>query len=453
MLLTMTDDELLRIKLIQDICDKRITGVEAARILSLSSRQIYRLVKRFITLGSSGLLSLKRGRPSNHRHDDKVKLQTLAIVHEYYADFGPTLAHEKLAEVHDIHISLETLRQWMIADGLWVPHAKRKPRGYQPRHRRDCLGELIQIDGSHHDWFEGRSDKCCLLVYIDDATGRLMNLRFSETESAFDYMTATREYINQHGKPSAFYSDRHAVFHVSKRDAQTERLTQFGRVLNDLNIELICANSSQAKGRVERANKTLQDRLVKEMRLQGIDTIEQANVWLPDFIADFNRRFAKPACYPKDMHRTVRETPEDLDDIFAWHEIRKLSKSLTFQYDKVLYLIDPTEENSRLTQEAVKVLDYPDGTIAIQYGHRKLEFKIFDKLADVDQGQVVDNKRLGAVLKFAQEKQQEFDQQQKRSRSKSAPKRTAQQRAVQQLRGINPALACPETFKPSTKEG
>ncbi|PSU45423.1 ISNCY family transposase [Photobacterium frigidiphilum] len=449
----MTDNELLRIKLIQDICDKRITGVEAARILSLSSRQIYRLVKRFIALGSGGLLSLKRGRPSNHRHDERLKLRTLAIIHEYYIDFGPTLAHEKLAEVHDVHISLETLRQWMIADGLWVPHAKRKPRIYQPRHRRDCLGELIQIDGSHHDWFEGRSNKCCLLVYIDDATGRLMNLRFSETESAFDYMAATREYINQHGKPSAFYSDRHAVFHVSKRDAETKRLTQFGRVLNDLNIELICANSSQAKGRVERANKTLQDRLVKEMRLQGIDTMEAANAWLPDFIADFNRRFAKPANYPKNMHRPSRESSEELDNIFAWQELRKLSKSLTFQYDKVIYLIDPTEQNQRLINQVVNVIDRPDGTIAIQYGHRTLEFKIFDKLANVDQGQIVDNKRLGAVLKFAQEKQQEFEQQHKRSRSKKAPKRTAQQRAVQQLRALNPVLASPEDFKPSTKKG
>ena len=194
MLLTMTDDELLRIKLVQDICDKRITGVEAARILSLSTRQVYRLVKRFTEFGSSGLLSLKRGQPGNHRHDDKFKLRVLTIINEYYADFGPTLVHEKLAERHGINVSVETLRQWMIADGLWVPHAKRKPRVYQPRHRRDCLGELVQIDGSHHDWFEGRSDKCCLLVYIDDATGRLMNLRFSDTESAFDYMVATREY-------------------------------------------------------------------------------------------------------------------------------------------------------------------------------------------------------------------------------------------------------------------
>ena len=350
MLVTMNDKEILRLSAIRDVCEQRIRRSDAARILSLSARQVQRLVTRFRESGAAGLVHQRRGKPSSNKINDSIRYRCLTLLNQHYSDFGPTLAHEKLTERHGISVSLETLRQWMIADGLWVPHAKRRPRVYQPRHRRDCLGELIQIDGSHHDWFEGRSSKCCLLVYIDDATGRLMNLRFSETESAFDYMVATREYLEQHGKPTAFYSDRHAVFHVSKRDAHTERLTQFGRVLNDLNIELICANSSQAKGRVERANKTLQDRLVKEMRLQGIDTIEQANAWLPDFIADFNRRFAKPPRYPKDMHRPLRESADELNDIFAWQELRKLSKSLTFQYDKVVYLIDPTEENKRLRQ-------------------------------------------------------------------------------------------------------
>ncbi|MFA0284810.1 transposase, partial [Vibrio sp. 10N.222.55.F12] len=157
------------------------------------------------------------------------------------------------------------------------------------------------------------------------------------------------------------------------------------------------------KGRVERANLTFQDRLVKEMRLQGIDTILQANVWLPYFIGDFNHRFAKPAQYSKNRHRQLRESKQELDDIFSWQESRKLSKSLTFQYDKVIYLIEPTEENSRLTHETVKVLDYPNGEIAIQYGHRKLEFKTFNKLEHVQQTQIVDNKRLGQVLKFAQQ--------------------------------------------------
>lgn len=322
-----------------------------------------------------------------------------------------------------------------------MPHARRKPKVYQPRYRRDCLGELVQIDGSHHDWFEGRSLKCCLLVFIDDATGRLMKLRFSETESTFDYMIATREYLDEHGKSVAFYSDKHSIFRVNQERHKRVGQTQFGRVLHELGIELICANISQAKGRVERANQTLQDRLVKEMRLLGINTIEEANAWLPYFIEDFNRRFGKAAKYPKNMHRKVQETVEELDDIFSWQEIRKLTKSLTFQYDKVVYLIEDTEENSRLAHENVKVLDYPNGDIAIMYGHRKLNFKTFDKLEKIQQIQVVDNKRLGQVLRFAQEKQQEFEQNQQRNRSKKAPKRRAQQRAIQErFRSINPVL-------------
>lgn len=450
MLVTMNDSDINRFKVIQDVCDRRIRRVDAADILDLSVRQVQRLMNRLREFGAVGLTHQARGKPSNNRYPSDYRDTVLKLIRDHYSDFSPTLAREKLFELHSLPVSNETLRSWMIADGLWTPHSQRKPKVYQPRYRRDCLGELVQIDGSHHDWFEGRADKCCLLVFIDDATGRLMNLRFSETESAFDYMLTTREYLNEHGKPVAFYSDKHSIFRVNQEKQKQVGQTQYARVLKELGIELICANSSQAKGRVERVNLTLQDRLVKEMRLQGINTIEEANAWLPYFIADFNRRFAKPAMYPKNMHRKVRETSQELDDIFSWQEIRKLSKSLTFQYDKVVYLIEPNEENTRLVHEHVKVLDYPNGDIAIVYGHRKLAFKIFDKLDHVQQTQIVDNKRLGQVLKFAQQQQEEFERQQKRTRSKKAPQRRAQQRALQeQLRAINPVLITPETFKAS----
>ncbi|MGL6260773.1 ISNCY family transposase [Vibrio sp. WXL210] len=449
----MSDKDLSRYKVINDVCEHRLRRADAAEILNLSERQVQRLMNRLREFGAASLAHGARGKPSNNRIPDDYRHTILAIVRKHYADFAPTFAQEKLLEIHNLPVSNETLRQWMIADGLWVPHSQRQPRVYQPRYRRDCLGELVQIDGSHHDWFEGRSDKCCLLVFVDDATGRLMNLRFSETESAFDYMVVTREYVREHGKPVALYSDKHSIFRVNQEQRKQVGQTQYGRVLQELGIELICANSSQAKGRVERANLTLQDRLVKEMRLQGISTIEEANAWLPYFIADFNQRFAKPAKYPKDMHRNVRETEQELDDIFSWQEIRKLSKSLTFQYDKVIYMIEDTEENTRLIHENVKVLDYPNGEIAIQYGYRKLNFKTFDKLNNVNQAQVVDNKRLGNVLKFAQQKQEEFEQQQKRTRSKKAPKRKAQHRALQeQLRAINPVLTDPESFQSSNSK-
>lgn len=450
MLISMSDRDVLKFKVLNDVREHRLSQVDAASILNLSTRHIRRLLSQLRSQGASSLAHAARGRPSNRCYPHSFRTEILHIVKTYYADFSPTFALEKLMEQHNLEVSKETLRKWMIADGLWVPHSQRKPRVYQPRYRRDCLGELIQIDGSHHDWFEGRSDKCCLLVFIDDATGRLMNLRFSETESAFDYMVATREYLNTHGKPVAFYSDKHSIFRVNQEKHKQVGQTQYGRVLKELGIELICANSSQAKGRVERANLTLQDRLVKEMRLQKIDTIEEANAWLPYFIDDFNHRFAKVANYPKNMHRKVRETPQEIDDIFSWQEIRKLSKSLTFQYDKVVYLIEDSEENSRLVHENVKVLDYPDGTIAVHYGHRNLNFKTFNKLDTVNQTAIVDNKRLGKVLKFAHQKQQEYEQQQKRERSKNAPKRTAQKRALKQLRALNPVLVEPDTFEASS---
>ncbi|EMN7322187.1 ISNCY family transposase [Vibrio vulnificus] len=444
----MSDKDLSRYKVINDVCERRLRRKDAAQILNLSERQVQRLMNRLRESGAASLVHGARGKPSNNRISSDYRQTILALVRKHYSDFSPTLAREKLIEIHNLPISNEALRQWMIADSLWVPHSQRQPRVYQPRYRRDCLGELIQIDGSHHDWFEGRSQKCCLLVFIDDATGRLMNLRFSETESAIDYMVTTREYLETHGKPLAFYSDRHAVFHNSNKNAvEAKNPTQYGRILKELGIELICANSSQAKGRVERANLTLQDRLIKEMRLQGINTIKEANIWLPYFITDFNQRFAKLANYPKDMHRPIRETSADLDDIFAWQVIRKLSKSLTFQYDQVVYLIENTEENARLVYEHVLILEYPNGDISVRYGHKALKYKIFDKLAKLDQGRVVENKRLGQVLRFAQDKQDEFEVKQKRKRNNKTASRTAQRQAMnEQLRALNPVLVEPEQF-------
>ncbi|MGQ0396030.1 ISNCY family transposase [Klebsiella pneumoniae] len=447
----MSDKELQRVNVIQAVIEKRMRRRDAANQLELTERQTQRLMNRFREFGAAGLASLRRGRPGNNRIPESLRLRVLALLHDQYSDFGPTVAAEKLSERHDIKISVETLRTWMTADGLWVPYSRRKPRVHQPRYRSDCLGELIQIDGSPHDWFEGRAPKCCLLVFIDDATGRLMHLRFGETESAFDYMMATREYLRQHGKPLAFYSDKHGIFRVNNGGATTTGTTQFGRALSELGIELICANSPQAKGRVERANQTLQDRLIKEMRLEGISSIEDANAWLDTFIADFNHRFARAAKYPKDLHRPVAESAEDLDDIFAWQESRKLSKTLTFRYDKMIYLVEPTEENTRIAGENITVYDYPDGTLAFKYGYRSLRYQVFDKLECIDQGQIVDNKRLGAVLKLAQSKLDELDRQGKRDRSKHMPKRRAQARVQEQLRAINPVLTNPEEFRSSLK--
>ncbi|HCN8988355.1 TPA: ISNCY family transposase [Escherichia coli] len=436
----MTDRELYRLGIIQRVFDRALLQRDAADILELSVRQVQRLVRLYRTDGATAFASSRRGRPANNRINEEIRCKTLDLIRCHYSDFGPTLATEKLAERHHINLSVETVRNWMTADGLWRPHSRRRPRVYQPRYRRDCLGELVQIDGSHHDWFEGRAPKCCLLVFMDDATGRLMHLRFCDSENAFDYMMATRQYI-----------DKHAVFRVNGQESRRAGTTQFGRALRELAIELICANSSQAKGRVERVNKTLQDRLIKEMRLQNICSIAQANQWIENFMSDFNRRFSRPAKYPKDLHRPVIQCSQELDDIFAWQELRTLSKALTFQYDKIMYIVEPTEENTRIAGEKITVFDYPDGSIAFRHLHRSLYCRVFDKLACIDQGAVVDNKRLGAVLRLAQQKQDELEEEGKRMRSQKMPRRSAQKRVLEELRAINPVLASPQDFIPSLK--
>jgi len=295
----------------------------------------------------------------------------------------------------------------MIDAGIWQTRTKRAHRSFQPRRRRECLGELVQIDGCDHHWFEDRGPRCTLLVFIDDATGRLMELHFAESQSTFDYFTATRNYIQRHGRPVALYSDRASIFHVYKKDraAGGARETQFARALSELNIDMICANSSQAKGRVERAHPTLQDRLVKELRLQDISTIEAANEFAPYYPADFNKRFGKEPVNPHDAHRPLRPT-DDLDSFFTWQEERKLTKALVLHYKRCKYMLEDTVEN----RKKCRFYEGLDGQVEIRCEGRRLEYVVFDKNPHViEQGGVVPNKRLEAALALAKEHQAERD--------------------------------------------
>jgi len=247
-----------------------------------------------------------------------------------------------------------------------------------------------------------------VLTYVDDATSRLQLLRFVEGESTFDYMNATQDYLRRHGKPVAFYSDKHSVFHVNKRAGiGGTSMTQYGRALDQLGIAILCANTPAAKGRVERAHGTLQDRLVKELRLEGISTIAQANAWIDTFVEGYNLRFSKNPRLPHDVHRPL-QPHEDLAEIFTWQEPRTLSRSLSLQYDKVLYLIEPSKENQPLAGRRVTVIDFPDGRIKIRYEGRELAYREFDKLTHVHQGEVVSNKRLGAALAFISSQQKKL---------------------------------------------
>jgi homeodomain-containing protein len=418
----MSRQEIDRVGVLRDLDQRRITAAQAATRMHLTRRQVFRLAKAFRACGPEALVSRRRGRPSNRRYPERLRSQALDLIREHYADFGPTLAAEKLAERHGLHLARETVRQWMLADGLWTDRKQRLRPVHQPRHRRDCVGELVQIDGSEHGWFEERGPRCTLLVYIDDATSRLMHLKFVPSESTFDYFQATREYLERHGKPVAFYADKHATFRVNKAGAVSgDGMTQFGRALHELNIDIICANSSQAKGRVERANQTLQDRLVKELRLAGISTLEAGNAFLSGFLAEHNRRFAKAPRDARNLHRPLGPS-DNLDDVFAWKEERTVSTSLTLQYDKVIFILEPTAMARGLARQRVRVVDYPDGRLSIRHNGIDLPYRTFDKLQQVNQAAVVENKRLGPVLAYIAERQKDCDMR----RSKKAPRRQGQ---------------------------
>src|SRR5271169_968674 len=403
--LSVSEGELRRLEVLRDVERGGLPVSAAAQLLGRSERQVWRLLKAFRSDGVSGLISKKRGRPSNRKIVAAVRAAVLWIVRQNYADFGPTLAAEKLAGEHGFSFSSETLRKWMIADGLWLDRKQRQKRIHQPRSRRECVGELVQVDGSEHWWFEDRGPQCTLLVFVDDATSRLMHLQFVESESTFAYFHAARAYLEAWGKPVAFYSDKHGVFRVNQTGALGgDGMTQFGRALHALNIDIICANSSQAKGRVERAHKTLQDRLVKELRLAGVRTLPEGNTLLPAFIADYNARFAKPPANKKDLHRPLR-AGDDLDDAFAWKEERTLSRALTLQYDKVLFILEPSEQAKAAIGKRVTVVDYPDGRLSIRYKGVEFAYRTFDKLRHVPQAAIADNKRLGPILAMIRDEQ------------------------------------------------
>jgi len=317
-LLTMSKRELTRLEVMQRLKEKRLSQKEAAQMLKISVRQVKRLWRAYQEQGAKGIASRRRGKPSNNRLDAGVVQQALDLIQEKYRDFGPTLAHEKLSEVHGLKLSRESVRRIMIEEQIWKPRHARRPPAHQMRERRACFGELVQIDGSEHAWFEERGPKCTLLVYVDDASGELGELWFVEHESFFAYCQASRHYFERYGKPVAFYSDKHGVFRVNQERplGLSSGLTQFGRAMQELDVQIICANTPQAKGRVERANQTLQDRLVKELRLRGISDMQAGNAYLPEFREDYNRRFGVAPRSTHNAHRPLLKS-ENLDLIFS----------------------------------------------------------------------------------------------------------------------------------------
>ncbi len=395
-ILSMSKKELSRLQIVQQASAHKLAYRVAAERLGLKSeRQVKRLVKAYRTAGPAGLISKKRGHPSHHQLDPVVKQQALELLQTRYAGFRPTHAFEKLTEQHHLPLSAETVRHLMIEADLHHPRRVRRPVIHQLRTRRSRFGELVQLDGSPYDWFEGRAAPCSLLVYIDDATGRFLELWLTEAESTFSYFEATEHYLQRYGKPLAFYSDKFGVFRVNQPRHQAEGVTQFGRAMQELDIELICANSPQAKGRVEKANQTLQGRLPQELRLRGISTVAEANVFLASYREELNQRFAVEPARSEDAHRPLRPQ-DDLARILTIREERTLSKNLTLQYDNVLYQIQTARPSYALRQAKVMVCQDRQGRITILYRGRPLAYTVFQPAPR--QGTIVPSKEIDAAL-------------------------------------------------------
>ena len=370
----MNQTEAKRGQVMELLTAGKIDQKEAGKMLAVSVRQIKRILRRYRTLGLPGLISKKRGQVSNRRMDKTIRTTAITMIGEQYHDFGPTLAAEKLAELHDIHLSVETVRQIMIAAGYWKPKKGAAICVHPMRERRARLGELVQIDGSPHDWFEGRADRCTLLVFIDDATGKLLQLRFEPTETTLGYMHTLHDHIVAHGLPVALYSDKHSIFRINAKGADPESETQFGRATRELGIECIHANSPQAKGRVERANQTLQDRLPKEMRLARISDIAGANNWLPGFVASFNRRFAVIPKDAADAHIGYPGSADELTNILSVQTTKTLSKNLSFQHECNLIQVKTSGTGLAMRGAKVTLHDHFDGTRVLRWRNRKYTY-------------------------------------------------------------------------------
>lgn len=371
-LLTLTSKELGRIRTLQRVLDGYLTQGAAATELGLCQRQVRRLATALRGHGPSALASKRRGKAPPNRIPQEFAQEILARYRADYHDFGPTLFAEALAERHGTHVSREWLRHLLITHGLWRAKA-RKRTIHLPRERRPQFGELIQIDGSPHDWFEGRAPRCTLLLDVDDATGTICNARLEPAETTEGYFRLLRAHVERFGRFGAAYADKHSIFRYSGH-SDKEIITQMHRALNELGIELICANSPQAKGRVERANRTFQDRLPKALRLAGISTLAGANDFLPTFVPMYNDKFAVRPQSERNAHRSAAGF--DLDYIFCQREERTLTKNLTFQFNDRIYALTDAYSRRQLSPGMrIEVRHAPDGSMRTVHNSHELHIQ------------------------------------------------------------------------------
>jgi hypothetical protein len=377
-IVTMSQKELQRLPVLEAVLKKQTTQIGAAVCLELSTRQVRRLQRRLKAQGPRGLVHGNRGRRSNRAKPPKLRDQVLELIREKYPDFGPTLACEKLAEREKIVLSDETLRLWMRAEGLGA--GRRRPRPHrQWRERRACYGQMVQMDGSHHDWLEGRARKLVLMGYIDDATGKVY-ARFFDSEDLPAALESFRRYCRLYGIPQSVYLDKHTIYRSPKEPTVEEQLqnrwpqSQFERALAELGVQVIHANSPQAKGRIERLFKTLQDRLVKEMRLAHIQTLEEANRFLKGFLVRYNRRFSRPARQPGNLHRSA-PTGKVLDQVLCVKEPRVVANDGTIRINGERLQLLPSGLRP-LAKKGVMVTISPKGRLGVLYEGKLLPYRV-----------------------------------------------------------------------------
>ena len=377
-IIIMSQKEVKRLQIIQKILGNEINQQKAAEILRLTDRQIRRIVRRVRSEGEKGITHRLRGREGNRRIDQKQREQVIRAYRKTYVGFGPRLASEKLLEREKIRVHEETLRLWLIEEGLWKKRKGQKEKKRSWRSRKDHYGEMVQMDGSHHDWLEGRGPKLVLMGYIDDATGRVHGkfYDYEGTQPAFDSL---KGYIRKNGLPRSIYLDKHSTYKVNKVQRykewpfhDPEELTQFARGCQQLGVELIYANSPQAKGRIERLFETFQDRLVKELRLEGVKTGKEANQFLTQYLPKFNKRFSVTARQTGNLHRSVFGV--DLNEILSVQKEHVLRNDRTFIHEKQRYqVLDRTRANK------VVVHEYLNKRMAVKYGKNRLAYKPIDE--------------------------------------------------------------------------
>ena len=374
--LAMSKKERRRLELFSRVREGELTLVKASELLGLSYRQAKRVYGRYRSEGDRGVVHRLRGRVSNRGVDPGKKARVLELYREKYGDFGPTLACEYLAKEDELKVGVETLRQWLIGEGLWSSR-RRRPVHRKWRERKGHFGEMVQLDGSHHDWFEGRREKAVLMVLIDDATNRTY-ARFFEGETTEASFETFWRYVKLYGLPRSVYADKASIYRTTRDATVDENLadklpeTQFGRAMQELDVELILAHSPQAKGRVERRNAVFQDRLVKALRLKGISDLEGANAFLDEeFLADLNEKFNVPARAQSDLHRRVPRRVK-LERVLSFQEERIVQNDWTIRWRNRWFQLTEANRKLALVKRTLTVCEQLDGTVLLLLGKRAL---------------------------------------------------------------------------------